>query len=556
MLMSLQSIRNQILKFASDSVPSVIAINGDWGVGKTFAWNKFLLEAKEKEMLSANKYSYVSLFGMASLENLKLSIFENAVSKESIGCEPSLKSFRENTVGALETFGRGALNKLKDVPYIKMAAPAIEAWSFMSVSNYLVCIDDLERKSESLKTKDIMGIISLLKEQKKCKVVLLLNEGALNNEEYALFREKVIDIEINFSPTSKECTEVAFSSRNEYHGELIDSLESLGVNNIRVFKKIEKMIESVWNIFNDKEENIKIQFIRTITLVSCSHFLSKSNDAIPKLSFIENYKPVFHLDGKGPEGNEKTWRSFLTRYGYHHTDDFDLEIVRFVKQGYIDIVSFEGSINIANEKELQNQKSQSFSNAWKIFHDSFDANEQEVVNAFFNAVHESAQSISPNDLDSMITVLRELGEVEKVSKLIDFYISARRTTPELFNMKDFAIIRPVSDVELKAKLQDAFNATVKKRSLKEVLQSLVGRSGWNDDDINVLDNATEDDYHHLFKEIHGPDLSSIVAASLKFEGIGNASGKMKSITSKVRGALKRISSESVLNKMRMEKFDL
>ncbi|WHS99346.1 MAG: hypothetical protein LZT29_02346 [Pantoea stewartii] len=554
--MSLQSIRNQILKFASESAPCVIAINGDWGVGKTFAWNKFLLEAKEKEMLSADKYSYVSLFGMASLENLKLSIFENAVSKESIGCEPSLKSFRENTIGTIETFSRGAITKLKNVPYVKMAAPAIEAWSFMSVSNYLVCIDDLERKSDSLKTKDIMGIISLLKEQKKCKVVLLLNEGALNNEEYALFREKVIDIEINFSPTSQECTQIAFSSKKEYHDELISSIEALNVNNIRVLKKIEKMIESVWGGFNNVEDNVKVQFIRTLTLVSCSHFLSKSNDAIPNLTFIEGYKPVFNLDGTSPEGNEKTWRRFLTRYGYHRTDDFDLGIVRLVKQGYVDMTDFEILIEVANEKELQNKKTKSFAKAWEIFHDSFDDNEQEVINAFCIAVRESAQSISPNDLDSVINVLRGLGESSKASELIDFYIIERETTPELFNMKDYANLRPVDDTELKVKLQNAFDSTVKKRSLEEVLQSLVGRSGWSEDDIDVLDNATEDDYHRLFKDFHGLSLTSIVAASLKFEGIGNASEKMISITSKVRNALEKISSESTLNKMRMKKFDL
>ena len=59
---------------------------------------------------------------------------------------------------------------MKELPYIKSAAPAIEAWSFMSVSDSLICIDDLERKGSSLELKDVLGLISLLKEQKKCKV--------------------------------------------------------------------------------------------------------------------------------------------------------------------------------------------------------------------------------------------------------------------------------------------------------------------------------------------------------------------------------------------------
>ncbi|EAU1940231.1 hypothetical protein D6G06_25420, partial [Salmonella enterica] len=70
----------------------------------------------------------------------------------------------------LEILGRGSWSKLKELPYIKSAAPAIDAWSFMSVSDSLICIDDLERKGSSLELKDVLGLISLLKEQKKCKV--------------------------------------------------------------------------------------------------------------------------------------------------------------------------------------------------------------------------------------------------------------------------------------------------------------------------------------------------------------------------------------------------
>ncbi|HEE1434871.1 TPA: hypothetical protein R6507_004396, partial [Klebsiella pneumoniae] len=199
--MSLSVVREQILNFVSKSAPSVMAIKGEWGVGKTFSWNKFLLEAKSENMISASRYSYVSLFGISSLDRLKYSIFENAVSKDSIGHDPSLDSLRKNTLGMLEILGRGSWSKLKELPYIKSAAPAIEAWSFMSVSDSLICIDDLERKGSSLELKDVLGLISLLKEQKKCKVILLLNDGTKEVADYEKFKEKVIDIELHFSPT-------------------------------------------------------------------------------------------------------------------------------------------------------------------------------------------------------------------------------------------------------------------------------------------------------------------------------------------------------------------
>ncbi|EIZ8954655.1 hypothetical protein MQ573_000453, partial [Cronobacter sakazakii] len=175
--MSLKVIREQVLKFISQSSPSVIAIKGEWGVGKTFGWEALLLEAKKENMISGKRYSYASLFGISSLDKLKYTIFENSIQQDSIGHEPNLESLRTNTLGMLEILGRGSWSKLKDMPFIKSAAPAIEAFSFMSITDALICIDDLERRGKGLDLKDVLGLVSLLKEKKKCKVVLLLNAG-------------------------------------------------------------------------------------------------------------------------------------------------------------------------------------------------------------------------------------------------------------------------------------------------------------------------------------------------------------------------------------------
>ncbi|HIH9470841.1 TPA: hypothetical protein ACYU9B_005375, partial [Klebsiella variicola subsp. variicola] len=93
-MMSLKTIREQVLNFLSQSSPSVMAIKGEWGVGKTYGWEELLLEAQKGKMLSAKRYSYVSLFGISSLDKLKYTIFENSIPKDSIGTEPNLESLR------------------------------------------------------------------------------------------------------------------------------------------------------------------------------------------------------------------------------------------------------------------------------------------------------------------------------------------------------------------------------------------------------------------------------------------------------------------------------
>jgi DNA-binding LacI/PurR family transcriptional regulator len=86
--LSIQLIANEIRRFLSTKDPEVICIRGRWGVGKTFAWNRYLQAARADGMVALKRYSYVSLFGLTSLDDLKFAIFENAVPADN-DAEPS-----------------------------------------------------------------------------------------------------------------------------------------------------------------------------------------------------------------------------------------------------------------------------------------------------------------------------------------------------------------------------------------------------------------------------------------------------------------------------------
>ena len=59
---------------------------------------------------------------------------------------------------------------------------AVQGMLFASVRNQLICIDDFKRRGEGLKPKDVLGLISSLREQRNCKVVLILNYEHLDEE--------------------------------------------------------------------------------------------------------------------------------------------------------------------------------------------------------------------------------------------------------------------------------------------------------------------------------------------------------------------------------------
>ena len=82
-MLAQQQIKHRISKFLSTPDPVTICIRGVWGTGKTHAWKEWVKDTKDN--LQNERYSYVSLFGIDSLNDLKFQIFQQALPKEKIG---------------------------------------------------------------------------------------------------------------------------------------------------------------------------------------------------------------------------------------------------------------------------------------------------------------------------------------------------------------------------------------------------------------------------------------------------------------------------------------
>ena len=72
---TVQKIEEKLLKLINQEDPFAIALTGEWGIGKTHFWRSFYKENHDK--FKMNKYSYVSLFGIDSLESFKYQIAIN-----------------------------------------------------------------------------------------------------------------------------------------------------------------------------------------------------------------------------------------------------------------------------------------------------------------------------------------------------------------------------------------------------------------------------------------------------------------------------------------------
>ncbi len=552
--MSIEIVKSQIQEFLSSDKPEVLAIKGAWGVGKTYSWNKFLLHAKSSNNIALERYSYVSLFGINSLDAFKYTIFEHVITKETIGTEANIETFKNNTTGLLEILGRKSLGWFKGLSPLESFTPAIESIAFLSLNKYLICIDDLERRGSDLSIKDVLGLVSQLKEQKRCKIVLLLNDKEEGLEDYTKYREKVVDIELRFEPTSLESAKIAFNTDSGNEDKLSEFTQKLDIKNIRVLKKIERLVNISLPLASSYESEIEYQVRHSLVLFSWCYYCTA--DGAPPLDFITNLGyDAWELGEEKEEGEEKkVWKNLVGRYEYQHTDELDLVLADAVRTGYIQEERFRREASKKNEQILASKSKDSFSETWRLYHDSFDNNEEEVIEKLYESFKKNVKNITPGNLNGTVRLFKELGKEKKASEIIDFYIQQRKTEKELFNMKETNFFGDIRDEEIIGKFNAEYQASVAVENASDVLKRIANKNGWNLEDEVVLANTSIADYYQLFKNERGEHLSSYVYTCLKFGQFSDSSKQQKEIANRATEALKIIAKESEINKCRIRKY--
>lgn len=558
--MSIEVIESQIKKFLSTKTPEVIAIRGAWGVGKTYNWERILREVKEKKEIALRNYSYVSLFGISSLEEFKYAIFANMVADDLIGAEPNIETFKQNISGRWGFLGKQILNVTRSLPFLKEYMPAIESLSFLSLNKILICVDDFERVGDAVEHQEILGLISLLKERKQCKVALLLNDDEVKTSDYIKYGEKVIDIQLRFSPTPRECAELAFIKKGYVYDTLMQLTPKLGINNIRVLKKIERLVELAWPLLEGFEEELKYQVAHSLVLFTWCFYCHRDDlpeNKIPSLEVVtsSNYHRYLDLEKTDEDETTQNWKQILRNYDYQITDDLDMVLADAVRSGFFIEEGFKKEALKKNDEIIASKTEGHFSEAWKLFHESFDDNTEEVVRKLYDTFKQSVKYIHPFNLNSTVKLFKSLGSNEQASELIDLYAKAKKDEIEGFDIGQFDVVGETIDPEV----EDRFNEIYQNRapeSFLQILDRISGGSGWDSMDEDVLRRVSVDEYYKFFKQTHGPKLASYVDACLKFGRFTNSSERQKEIAGRAKEALIKIGKESEINKKRVLKFGI
>ncbi|MGF0335117.1 P-loop NTPase fold protein [Ectopseudomonas toyotomiensis] len=557
-----------------ESEAKVAVIKGDWGVGKTYFWDNYISKRIKSRDLCQIAYSYISLFGSSSLDDVRKRVFHNA---KAIGSDEKVgETFEDEFNKSSSLFNKipwvkegmskaqskaPLINWLsknsQSLPVVSKFSGMISSLEYSLVKNYIVCIDDLERKGKGLAVKEVMGLVDELAQRKDCKVVLIFNESSFDSEEdrkqFESYREKVVDVEVNHNPTSKENLACIFSNEYIRYSTLETVVNNLNIRNIRVIKKIKWALEYLNEFVNGRDDRIIDELIIHTTLLCCFYYIRDNDLTYGMLKDqLSSNSWLSYLVDKEKEVSigEKKYRTLVSSMNLS-SSVFDEHIAFFLENGYVDDEALKATVAELEEKVRVDSVSSRIRRAWDIYSESFSDNLNDFKNALTEIINEDMSRLSLSDFSSAVDILEEFGE--DITDFVSSYVQCHADSLSNIDPRHSWDLGRFKCQLLKDKIEYLHNNS-KSHNLDDVSLKIAVNRGWNPEDIEFLNSLTKDDYVKWMKENPENLVTKVRGGLLTFRDLqssGSDQDKYTNISHNVISALKEIASENELNKYRV-----
>ncbi|MGL2826244.1 P-loop NTPase fold protein [Helicobacter pylori] len=262
----------ELLKKSKDqNKPVAIAINGEWGIGKTYLWKNGLAPLIREE-LKKNPI-YTSVFGKKDEQAIIEDLVAQFLSAEKQKTN-SIRNIINGILSFLSVHFGVKINVNVDFLFKMLKKEHME--------NTIVCIDEFERLSDKIPVQDILGLISELKEHKGCCVIVICNYFKLFTDEtqkiFDAYCEKVFDRMFNFSPCAKEQIEVMGGHPIKTDFEAYPYMKDTfniddNTTNLRTFQKLNNIYDELQlKKYPDDDEFKKIYQYLLYSIVYACYF--------------------------------------------------------------------------------------------------------------------------------------------------------------------------------------------------------------------------------------------------------------------------------------------
>jgi hypothetical protein len=556
--MSTEVVKKQVAKFLSTARPEVLCISGEWGVGKTWTWRDLL--KSNKGSIKVQHYSYVSLFGINSVDEFRHAVFANRIPIAKIGEKLTAQDWEE-----LGRKHSGIIRNLLGVlPFgIGDFAKAIAPMLLHSIRDQLVCVDDLERKGRDLSMRDTLGLVSFLREECDCKVAILSNTNAIIEEQerkdFEDQLEKVVDDFLTYNPTPGDSAQVALGDK---YPALAERCASLEISNIRVIIKIKRLYDLLQPVLAEFHADVAARVANDLTVLGWCRFSNNSPDVdflndrhdARRKKRVEEDKNILPPPTDEDRSREGAWNALLDKYGFYMLDDLGLTLWDGVQKGFFDedqvrdrCKGLQKSVEAAEAEAAQRA-------AWRVYHGSFAHNEADVISALYDAHYKYIRYVSLSNLDGVVRILRDLDRNDFADGLLDHYVTANGDRRGAFDVNEHRFFaRPIADEKLIATMTSKYASFADaRRPIDAVLE--VGARGGVPEDYAIAARISVDELAAQFKQRTDAELHELISACLQSDRVINARDEERTVSEKAKEALRRIGAENRLNALRVARY--
>lgn len=535
----------ELERFLTDPTADALALIGDWGSGKTYAWNEALKKIRKAGTAARPGYAYVSLFGVNSLAQLNVAIFQHS------------EGIKDGSKSPLEASGLAKLGRLsshlKSIPGLKDYAEAAEQLMAFEIRDRIVCFDDLERMSPGLSVTELMGFASFLKERRNCKIIFVAHTDKLEEkDEFEKLSEKVVDITLRFVRLPSEASAIAITDETALAKLTREKCDDLGIKNIRVIRQIWRLVRAIDPMVRNYEPQILNQAVHSLALFGWCRL---QPNIAPSETFVMargDYEWMSEAQKRELTPDEKAWSAILDRYGFGAVDEFDRVLAQGVIDGFFDPDAVKAVAEQKNALFVSEKAGNSVTEAWAAFHHGFDGTEESVATAIFEGVKKHAKFVTPMNLDGSVRMLKELGYPKKATELIAHYVSVHSDNPQMFDLDDYTFAEEMRDPEVRAAFAAMAGAVVDNRDPLDVLIH-ISKHGTSRADRKLLEALSKEQLIAIFKR-GGSNTRRIVKAALELAP--RQHDDPDPLPLRAKAALIDIGKTSLLNRLRVKRYGI
>lgn len=523
------SIENALRAFIASAEPGAIVLQGKWGLGKTYFWrnriiNPFLVDSTIHHKLK--RYSYVSLFGIESLSDLKAAIFQAANEFDS-----DFLSSRWRFVSPrwLWWKAKQLLPHTLDgaaIPYIREGlAKTYNALTFFAIRDRLICLDDIERRGSNLRMLDVLGLVSQLSEQRHCRVVVILNAGALSKEDEVTWnehKEKVFLGEMTFSPSADECIDLGLEDASEESWALLakSCLVRLGVSNIRIVHRAKRSIRNALATMGQRQLRVETTDRIVRVLVMLEFAQCGRAEGAPPIDLVLRTGPfdyaLYRMNDEKKTEEEKAWLELISDYDVYFGNELDHALANMVRLGFPDQIEIGEAIRKFEDEARETEEKESWHRAWTLYHDTLADNADELLDTLERTWRPVSRTEHANNLQSLVRLLRSLGREQIASQLIREWVEQRAGDRiEELGPDGFHMFGPITDVELVEAMKAAYQVGRPLPELSAAIAKMAHDHGTHSECIAAIAAAKPEELAAVLLDNPGPHLTSAISNTLR-----------------------------------------